>query len=227
MTTRTLFSYALCPFSRKVRLVLEESKLEYDLHNEAIWKRREEFLDLNHTGEVPVLVAVIDGAPRTFTQSQSIVEYICESEGLTNLLPADPLVRSSIRQKCLYYDNNLYKDVVHKIVYEKALKRQMGEGSLDSKVLREGQKNLSAYLEHASWELENNDWICGQDMTLADLTLASHLSCLDYFGAIPWESYPEVKDWYARLKSRPMFRPLLKDTVPGFSPAPHYSDLDF
>ena len=224
---RTLFSYALCPFSRKARLVLAEGKLDFDLQNEAIWKRREEFLDLNHTGEVPVMISVINETPTTFTQSQAIAEYICESEGLTSLLPTDPLTKSHVRQKCLYYDNNLYKDVVHKIVYEKALKRQMGQGSLDSRILREGQQNLTAYLEHASWELENHDWICGQDLTLADLTLSAHLSCLDYFGAIPWESYPAVKDWYTRLKSRPSFRALLRDSVPGLSPAPHDGDLDF
>ena len=224
---RTLFSYALCPFSRKVRLVLEEKKLYYQLESEPIWKRREEFLDLNHTGEVPVFIDVANGKPHTFTQSQAIVEFINDTYQDTNLLPGDALNRALIRQKCLYYDINFHKDITHKIVFEKALKRKMGQGSLDSKTLRAGQTNLPSYLEHASWTLENNDWICGENLTLADFTLAAHLSCLDYFGTIDWNRFPVVKDWYARLKSRPCFRSLLKDKIPGITPATHYSDLDF
>lgn len=224
---RTLFSYVLCPFSRKVRLVLEELKYEYHIQNEPIWKRREDFLDLNHTGEVPVFIDFIDEKPVVITQSQAICEYLHDSDATSELLPQTPLERARVRQKCLYFDLNFYKDVVHKIVFEKALKRQMGLGSLDSKNLREGQTAMKAYLEHLSWNLENNDWLCGSHLTLADLVAAAHLSCLDYFGAVSWSNYPDVKDWYARLKSRPSFRPLLKDAVPGFSAAPHYTDLDF
>ena len=36
-----------------------------------------------------------------------------------------------------------------------------------------------------------------------------------------------LKDWYAKIKSRPAFRSLLADQVPGFRPAAHYADLDF
>ena len=36
-----------------------------------------------------------------------------------------------------------------------------------------------------------------------------------------------AKDWYARVKSRPGFRPLLADRVSGVTPPTHYADLDF
>ncbi|MEO0820795.1 MAG: glutathione S-transferase family protein, partial [Pseudomonadota bacterium] len=53
-------------------------------------------------------------------------------------------------------------------------------------------------------------------------------SCLDYCGDVPWDDYPAVRNWYAVLKSRPSFRGLLADHVPGFPiPPPHYADLDF
>jgi glutathione S-transferase len=46
-------------------------------------------------------------------------------------------------------------------------------------------------------------------------------------GEIDWTRHPAVKDWYARLKSRPAFRPLLADKVSGLAAAPHYHDPDF
>ena len=59
------------------------------------------------------------------------------------------------------------------------------------------------------------------------IAAAAHLSCLDYCGDAPWEISPAAKEWYARVKSRPAFRPLLADHIPGFPPKPHYADLDF
>jgi len=53
------------------------------------------------------------------------------------------------------------------------------------------------------------------------------LSCVDYVGDVPWEQYPEAKEWYARIKSRPSFRELLKETIPAMPPPKHYADLDF
>ena len=61
----------------------------------------------------------------------------------------------------------------------------------------------------------------------ADFAAAAQLSCLDYVSDVPWDKYEAVKDWYVKIKSRPAFRSLLADQVPGFRPAPHYADLDF
>ena len=58
-------------------------------------------------------------------------------------------------------------------------------------------------------------------------TAAAHLSVLDYQGDVDWSTSPAARDWYARIKSRPCFRPLLSDRVPGFTPPEHYADLDF
>jgi glutathione S-transferase len=64
-------------------------------------------------------------------------------------------------------------------------------------------------------------------MTLADLAAAAHLSAMDYLGEVPWSEDEAAKQWYARVKSRPSFRPLLAETLGGLPPAEHYADLDF
>ncbi len=64
-------------------------------------------------------------------------------------------------------------------------------------------------------------------MTLADFAAAAHLSALDYISDVDWNRSAVVKDWYAKIKSRPAFRNILADQVPGFLPPPHYADLDF
>jgi glutathione S-transferase len=64
-------------------------------------------------------------------------------------------------------------------------------------------------------------------MSYADLAAAAHLSVADYLGDVPWTEDEAARTWYARVKSRPSFRPLLAETVPGIPAAPSYADLDF
>ena len=70
-------------------------------------------------------------------------------------------------------------------------------------------------------------WLVGEKITLADIAAAAHLSVVDYLGVIPWDDYPEVKEWYALIKSQPSFRPILADRVLGFTPPKYYANLDF
>jgi len=66
---RAIYHLWLHPFSRKVRIALAEKKLDFDLRIEKVWERRTEFLSMNPSGEVPVLVEP-DG--RILTDSQVI-----------------------------------------------------------------------------------------------------------------------------------------------------------
>ena len=221
---RTLFHFALCPFSRKVRLALGEKKIDATLEAEPIWKKREEFCDINPTGQVPLLIEdnyIISG-------SQAIVEYLEESSLMAfPLMPTSPADRAEVRRLIDLIDDHFYRHVTHKIVFEKTLKRLCSGGGPDSKTLREGMQHLNEQLEYFTWLLEKRDWLAGPHLTLADLSLAAHLSCIDYLGHIPWENYTEIKEWYMRLKSRPSFQGVLNDNVPGITPALHYRQLDF
>ena len=78
----------------------------------------------------------------------------------------------------------------------------------------------------AGW-WRTRDWLAGERLSLADLAAAAHLSAIDYLGEVPWDEDESAKTWYARVKSRPSFRPLLADALAGIPPADHYADLDF
>ena len=78
-----------------------------------------------------------------------------------------------------------------------------------------------------AWLLEHRRWLAGEVMTLADFAAAAHFSTLDYLSDIDWSRSNAVKDWYAKIKSRPSFRSLLTDVVEGIHPPNHYKNLDF
>ncbi len=221
---RTLFHLALSPQSRLVRLVLGEKRMEAHLRAEPIWDRREDFLAINPAGEVPVLVED-DGT--TIAGAGPIAEYLEETCPEPALLQGDAAERAEIRRLVAWFDRKFDREVTDLLVGEKVLKRFLGIGEPSSEAIRAGHANIVIHLDYIGWLAERRTWLAGDRFSLADVAAATHLSCVDYLGDVPWDRNAEAKDWYARVKSRPSFRPLLADHVSGLRPAKHYADLDF
>ena len=74
---------------------------------------------------------------------------------------------------------------------------------------------------------QTRNFLAGDRLSYADLAAAAHLSAIDYLGDVPWSEDDGAKHWYARVKSRPSFRGILADRLPGLTPSPVYADLDF
>lgn len=220
-----LFHLPLSPFCRKIRLVLSEKGVEADLIEERPWEKRLDFLRLNPAGRVPVLVTPEGQA---IADSNAIFEYLEETAKDPALLPDAPPARAETRRLVAWFDDKFHAEVTGNILYERITKRLARRGPPEGAHLKAGAKSLRVHLDYIDWLLESNDWLAGPKLTIADLTAAAHLSCLDYTGDIAWADYPAVRDWYAPIKSRPSFRSLLADHLPGFPPPPeHYADLDF
>jgi glutathione S-transferase len=124
----------------------------------------------------------------------------------------------------------LHEQVTQRIVYEKAGQRFTGSPARrapDMNVIRQGREELKGALAEIGKAAERNGNLAGRATSLGDLAVAAHLSALDYFGEVPWADFPAAAEWYVRLKSRPSFRTLLADRVPGQPPVAHYAELDF
>lgn len=123
-----------------------------------------------------------------------------------------------------------HEQVTQRIVYEKAAPKYTGAGfsrGLDMNVIRAGRASLKEALGKIGKAAETNGNLACRDTTLGDLAMAAHLSVLDYFGEVPWSDFPAAAEWYVRMKSRPAFRSILNDRVPGQPPIAHYAELDF
>jgi glutathione S-transferase len=221
---RTLFHLWLHPFSRKVRIVLAEKRLEFDLQVEKVWERRTEFLALNPAGDVPVLVEQ-DGT--TLANSQVICEYLEEVYPEQNLLGHDPVQRAETRRLVSWFDVKFNREVTDNLVGEKLMKRLLKLGEPHGPSIRAGHANIHYHLDYIGFLTEKRKWLAGDNFSLADIAAAAHLSAVDYIGDVPWEEHEAAREWYNKVKSRESFQPLLEDRIPGFSPAGHYEDVDF
>lgn len=228
----TLFQHPLSPLSRYVRLILNEYGIEVRLVEERFWERREEFLLLNPACEIPVLVA--DGQPPVPSAS-IIAEYIEEtfngSGGTERLLPDNAAERVEVRRLANWFNQKFHDEVSGPLVVERVFKRHMtkeqGGGPPDTEALRAARHNIRYHLAYIGWLVQTRDWLAGDRLSLADLAAAAHLSSADYLGEVPWNDDEAAKNWYARVKSRPSFRPLLAETLAGVPASKTYADLDF
>lgn len=223
---RRLYHIPLSPFCRKVRIALAEKGLGFELRTELPWERRPEFLALNPAAEVPVLVE--EGERLVIADSQVICEYLDEAYPDRRLMGFDPALRAETRRLIAWFDHKFQREVTAYILYEKVNKRLTSQSSNPSgDTIRAGQANLRVHMNYIAWLVERRRWLAGEEFGLADIVAAAQLSCLDYLGAVPWDDFPAVKEWYAPVKSRPSFRPILADRVAGLTPPAHYLDLDF
>lgn len=218
-----LYHLTLSPFSRKIRLVLSEKKIEANLIEEYPWAERTDFLALNPAGKVPLLKDNNIIIP----ESAAIFEYLEEQYPTPALLPSDAKSRAEARRLQFYFDDKFYNEVSKKLLTERVYRKLSKLGYPDSQEIKSALRAIKFHLGYMEWLLEERSWLAGKQMTIADFAAAAHFSSLDYLGDIDWSIAPNIKLWYAKIKSRPAFRPLLRDYVPVARPMRHYADLDF
>ncbi|HEY5167675.1 MAG TPA: glutathione S-transferase family protein, partial [Pseudolabrys sp.] len=187
---------------------------------------------LNPAGAIPVLVA--DGQP-AIPGAAIIAEYIEETHapapGEDRLLPQLAGHRVEVRRLASWFNDKFHSEASGPLVSERVFKRHMtleqGGGPPDTEAMRAARHNIRYHLAYIGWLVRTRDWLAGDRLTLADLAAAAHLSVADYLGDVPWNEDEVAKNWYARVKSRPSFRPLLADMLAGLPPSKSYADLDF
>jgi glutathione S-transferase len=221
---RFLYHLPLSPFCRKVRLVLAERRLPVELRTEKTWEMRPEYLALNPAGTVPTL---LEDSGLAIPESSVICEYIEEAYTDASLLGSTLAERVEARRLTAWLDGPFAEAVTNSLTREKYLKRVSGQGQPDAGALRRSYANMREHMGYIGWLAETRTFLAGDSLSLADLAAAAHISVLDFLGDIDWTQHPHIREWYARIKSRPSFRSLLNDRVPGMAPPEHYVNLDF
>ncbi len=218
-----LIHHSISPYSRKIRIMMAEKKMLFVLREEEPWNLSADIRKLNPAGELPIFI--FDG--NIISGNYPITEYLEETYPTPKTLPGDGRQKAEIRRLCDWFDNKFYNEVYRYIVNEKVYKRFGAGLSPDSRILKAGMNNLKFHMEYIDWLAERNNYLAGQEFSLADITAAAHVSVIDYLGDISWEDFKNAKLWYSKIKSRPSFKDILNDSVKGILPAKHYTNLDF
>jgi glutathione S-transferase len=213
---RRLMQLLMSPSCRLARLMLGEKRLACDLVAP----------DDPHR-HLPVFVD-LDGTQ--VTGIWALVDYLEGAHPEHPLVPEDAAERGEVLRLFDWCQTKFQEEVTRRVLYEKASRVHtggLGSGPPNMDNIRQGRTALLANLRVAAPLAEERGFLAGRTLSLADLALAAHLSALDYYGEVPWPDIPAITEWYTRIKSRPSFRSLLADRVPGQPPVLHYAELDF
>ncbi len=219
-----LYQFPLCPFSRKIRLLMGEKNVAYELLREDPWAASDAFLNLNAAGRTPVLVN--EGKGITLADSRAIGEYLEETVDRSPMINGTAAGRAEIRRLTALFDENFYNDVTAPLLLERMKKRLVLRQPPDSRALREAMKMAHGHLDYMDWLIDNRPWLAGSTMSMADLAAAAQISVSDYLGGIDWEGHEQTRGWYSVFKSRPSFRPLLSERMDVIKPPAHYAQVD-
>ena len=211
---RRLTHLLLSPPSRFVRLLIGEKRLTFD------------FVPAD---DVAVQLPVLTDGRRPLRR---LVGHRRSPGGQLSGPPDDARGCRRARESLRLIDramSALQENVTRRIVFEKASQRYTGgpaRRAPDMEAIRAGREALKPALVEIGIAAERNGYLAARECSLGDLAVAAHVSALDYFGEVPWTEHPAVAEWYMRMKSRPGFRTLLSDRIPGQPPVAHYAELD-
>ena len=111
--------------------------------------------------------------------------------------------------------------------YKRHMRIEQGGGPPDTDAIRAARANIRYHLAYIGWLVRTRNWLAGERHELR----RSRRRGAPVIGRLPGRCAMERRrgrqDWYARVKSRPSFRPLLADALPGVPPSATYANLDF
>jgi len=204
---------------------MNERGIQFNQVIELFWERREKFIKLNPSGMVPFIMCKPD---IMIFDSQVIIEFLEEQHTESkSLIYGTPKERALIRQIIKWFDEKTYRDSTEHILRERMFNFFQSNSEPDHAILKVARANLVQHMKYLQNIIPKSGFLAGDEFSAADLSVAAHISSLDYLGEINWDHYPVAKEWYVIIKSRPSFREVLCDTISGFRPAQHYRELDF
>ncbi len=211
------------PACRKIRILMAEKKMLFVLKEENPWKLSKDVYRINPAGTLPIFI--FDG--NILSSDYAITEFLEETYTQNRLIPGNNKERAEVRRFMNWFDDKFNREVYQYIAGEKIYKRFALNQPPESRRIKAGINNLHFHLEYIDWICERNNYLAGDEFTLADISAAAQLSIIDYLGDVPWENYKNAKLWYSKIKSRPSFKDILNDRFRGIYPSKHYADLDF
>jgi len=218
-----------CPFSRALRIALIEKDVDFSLERLNPWEVGfEKETIISPIGSIPAIKDSINGKNFSIISASASYEYVdeaCDSD--IQLYTNNPILRAEIRRIISWIDNDFFNKVSSKLIHEKIIIRIANKEFPNSEAIKYAFNSLGYQMDYLDFLTGKRRWLAGNNFTMADIVAGAHLSILDYLGDIHWDKYPNVKDWYSKLKSRPSFRELLEDKIGSIVPSKNYRNLDF
>jgi glutathione S-transferase len=197
----------LSPFVRKVRVVLAEKQVPYDLVPANPFEKSPAFLKLSPLGRIPALE---DESGRSLADSSVIAEYLEERFPEPPLFPRDAYERARTRWFDEYADGGMGPSLTGKLFFQRVINAKLMKNAPDERIVASGLAEVPTYFTYLEGELADREYLVAGRFTLADVSVMSQLVNLGHAGVgVDAAVYPALARWYARITERPTVAPLI------------------
>lgn len=192
------------PYSRKVRIVMAEKRIECHMELEDVWSPDSKIAEFNPLSKVPCLIMEDGGA---VFDSRVIVEYLDTLTPVSKLIPPNGRERAEVRTWEALADG-----ICDAAILVRAESTQRTPEQQSDKWLARQMAKINRGLEAMSHGLSDKAWCNGSGYTLADIAAGCALAYLSFrFPKMDWRTeYPNLARHYEKLMARPSF----SETVP-------------
>ena len=202
-----IYGALLSPFVRKVRCVLTEKQVAYELVATNPFDKGGDFLKRSPLGRIP---ALDDEQGRSLADSTVIAEYLEERFPSPPLFPRDPYDRARVRWFDEYADGGMGPSLTGKVFFQRVISAKLMRNAADERVVASGLAEVPTYFTYLERELGGSEYLVGGRFTLADVSVMSQLVNLAHAGVtIDTTTYPALARWFARITERPTVAPLI------------------
>jgi glutathione S-transferase len=203
-----IYGALLSPFVRKVRCVLTEKNVPYELVATNPFDKSADFVRRSPLGRIPALE---DEQGRALADSTVIAEYLEERFPTPPLFPRDAYERARVRWFDEYADGGMAASLTAKVFFQRVISAKLIKGGCDEAIVASGLKELPNFLAYLERELDGHQYLVAEAFTLADISVACQLVNLRHAGVeIDAAAYPNVAAWFARVVARPSLKALVE-----------------
>lgn len=195
------------PYARKVRVVMAEKKLDYQVVDENVWSPTTTIGESNPIGKVPCLI--MEGGEALF-DSRVIVEYLDTLSPVGKLIPSMGRERAEVKTWEALADGLMDAALLARMeaIWDGRTKAQRSQAWIDRQM-----DKITACLKAMSTGLGDKPYCAGIHLSLADIAVGCALGYLAFrFPQVEWRTaHPNL----AKLQDKLMLRPSFIDTAPG------------
>jgi glutathione S-transferase len=211
----TILGASASPFVRKVRVVLEEKGVPYEVDPVIPFNVSEEFKKISPLGKIP---AMRDG-DKTISDSSVISAYLERTHPTPPLYPSDAFEYARALWFEEYSDSALVNVIGGKIFFPRVVAPLfLNQKPNEEEVQKAIDEELPPLLSYLEVQLGEKKFFAGGAFSIADIAVASPFANLSYAGvSIDAARWPKLARHVAAAHERPSFKKLLAEDKAAFA----------
>jgi glutathione S-transferase len=161
---------------------------------------REKLVRINPNSKIPVL----EDGELMLWESCAIMQYLAEQTPGQTLYPAEVRARADVH-RWLFWCVQHFSPAIGIVVWENYIKGMIGAGDPDPYEVARGELLLAQFARVLDDHLARREWICGDDLTLADFAIAAPLMASER-GRLPVRQYRNLQAWFTKVQELDAWR---------------------